>query len=458
MTEKWILTWPDAEEWASLPVRLAGWRRASVAWLIAVATTGGAFIADRGWETPDVEAWEGPFRVVDMLGLSAMFLSMAFALGGWVLGGRAVVAAPLVLAYAAVPHAVDHYDSAWVWWTGAGAAALWACVQAATSARQLGAVRALARRSATGRTAELEDGARATMGAAGRGSLYWAAGLSGVAAVGWAATVGVLDGELGRTATELEGGSFSDVLATGAVAAAILALGQWLHWAWRAVSRAVVGPVIWQVPTGPGPVMDLPSPGEGRAGRLSWRQARTVPGCSCIEDWRRAEPDEDEESMEGCGVPAAEYCPRHGIDQVNALSPEQFRSRVAESWLWDPESPEPDPNAPGVVRSLLVGFAGHAHLGFPGRLTNGHVRVDPVTALFPEERTSSDREDEDLEGDSPRRPTHGVLDRIDLRPAGLYGEAVRYRHGRAWFDGEGAADPSGSSGAGSGTAPTATRS
>lgn len=92
-----------------------------------------------------------------------------------------------------------------------------------------------------------------------------------------------------------------------------------------------------------------------------------------------------------------------------------------------------------------MGFAGHAHLGFPACFKNGHVELDPVGNFLVEEETSADREDEDMDWEVPRRPTKGVLDRIDLRPAGLAGDAVRYRHGRAWFDGDSADISSGSS-------------
>lgn len=434
MNERWALVWPGTGEWRALPVRLPTWRRMVGAWAIGVLTTVGAFVADRGWETLDADAWAGPFRVTDMLGLSGLFLSTAFTLGGWALGGRAVIAAPLVLAYAAVPHTVDHYASAWVWWGGAAAAVVWAFVQAGASVQQLRAVRALARRSDTGRTAELDESSLETIRKARRSGLYWAWGLSGVAALGCAVTAAVLVTELGRTAEELGDASVSDVLATGAAAAAILAIGQWVRCAWRAIARTAVGQVIWQVPVGPGPVWGLSSPREGQAGMLAFEQARSIPGCSCIEDWRRADPDADNESMEDYGVPAAEYCPVHGIDQINALSPEQFTARAAEPWLWDPDAMDPSPTRPAENRPLLVGFAGHAHLGFPARFKNEQVDLDPVGSFLLEEETSADREDQDTDWDAPRRPTKGVLDRIDLRPAGLAGDAVRYRHGRAWFN------------------------
>ncbi|GAA1121773.1 hypothetical protein GCM10009670_10300 [Citricoccus alkalitolerans] len=137
--------------------------------------------------------------------------------------------------------------------------------------------------------------------------------------------------------------SVSDVLATGAAAAAILSIGQWVRCAWRVIAHAVVGKVIWQVPAGPGPVWGLPSPREGQVGMLAFEEARSTPGCSCVEDWRRTDPDADKESMEDYGVPVAEYCPVHGIDQINALSPEHFPARAAEPWLWDPDSRDPSP-------------------------------------------------------------------------------------------------------------------
>ncbi|GAA1121779.1 hypothetical protein GCM10009670_10310 [Citricoccus alkalitolerans] len=85
-----------------------------------------------------------------------------------------------------------------------------------------------------------------------------------------------------------------------------------------------------------------------------------------------------------------------------------------------------------------MGFTGHGHLGFPSRFKHDHVELDPAGGFLLEEETSADQEAEDTDWDVPRWPTKGVLDRIDLRPAGLAGEAVRYRHGRAWFDGDSA--------------------
>lgn len=225
--------------------------------------------------------------------------------------------------------------------------------------------------------------------------------------------------------------SFSDVLAAAAAGASILSLSQWLSCAWRTVARASVGESVWQFPAGFGPVTGLLSPLNGETGFLSLEQARATPGCSCVEEFLRSEPDEDEEFLEHCGVPAAEYCPCHGVDQVNALSPGQFLAQAATAWLWDANSPELMPSRPEAHRPLLVGFAGHAFPGVPARFRNGQVEVDPGRDDLAEEREDSEGEPP---WEGPMRPLGGSLDRIDLRPAGLAGHAFRYRHGRAWLE------------------------
>ncbi|GAA3696946.1 hypothetical protein GCM10023081_37390 [Arthrobacter ginkgonis] len=431
MSGTWALVLPDANEWRALPRRTPAWRQMLVAWLIGAVTTGAAFVGDRAWETLDDDAWEGQFRLIDMLGLSGLYLAVAFTFGGWLLRRVAAVAAPLVLGYAAVPHTLDGYASAPVWWIGAAAAALWALLQAVVSVRQVRAVRALAGRSGTGRTTNLGAATLSAVSGAVRRSVYWALGLSAAAVVGWIAAYAVLATELGRTYEELGDSSCSDVLAAAAMAASILALSQWLHCGWRAVARAAVGDVIWQVPSGGGPVSDLLSPLEGEAGMLPFKQARTTTGCSCVEEFLRSDPDEDEEFLEHDGVPAAQYCAAHGIDQISSLTAEQFSSRAATPWFWDANSPEPVPAQPDADRSVLVGFAGHAFTGLPARFKSGLVEVDRGRGFLAEEREAGD---EGLDEDRPQRPLGGVIDFIDLRPAGLAGHAIRYRHGRAWFD------------------------
>lgn len=424
---------PEAEAWRAVPVRPSSRRQMLVAWLTGVATTAAAFVADRGWTTLDEDPWEGRFRLTDMLGLSGLFLSAAFVFGGWTLGRRVVLAAPLVLAYAAVPHSMDGYASAPVWWLGALIAGLWALAQVGPSIRQLRAVRALAHRSDTGQSAALGASSLAAVRAAARRGLPWAAGLTAAAAAGWTTALIVLDGELGLTYEEA-GDSFSDVLATAAAALSILSLAQWLRCAWQAAARASVGNLVWQVPAGYGPVRALPSTLSGGTGILSLEQARATPGCNCVEEFLRADPDEDEELLEHFGMPAAAYCPAHGIDQVNSLSAEQFLALATDPWLWDENSPEPMPARPDADRSLLVGFAGHAFPGVPARMRDGQVENDPRADGLAEERQEREDGEDEPDWDEPKRPLGGVLDRIDLRPAGLAGHAIRYRHGRVWLE------------------------
>ena len=98
---------PDPRDWAALPTGPSRKRQLVVACLSVAMTTVVTFVADRAWETFDDDAWEGPYRAIDMLGLSGLLMAVLFSVGGWFLGRLAVGAAPFVLAYAAFPHTVE---------------------------------------------------------------------------------------------------------------------------------------------------------------------------------------------------------------------------------------------------------------------------------------------------------------------------------------------------------------
>ncbi|MFC5130398.1 hypothetical protein [Paeniglutamicibacter kerguelensis] len=358
-------------------------------------------------------------------------MAVLFSIGGWSFGRLSVGMAPLVLAYAAIPHTLDGYASAPIWWAGTIAATLWFLFQVVFSVRQLRAVRTLAKRSSTGLTAEVGPAASAALRSIARESIFWATGLSIAATIAGIATFGVLSTELGHTYEELEGGSFSDYLATAAAILSILAIIQWVRCGWRAIARTVVGNLLWQVSPGLGPVEGLLSPKEHDAGMLPFAHAQATPGCTCIEEFFRSDPSEDEEFLEGDGVLAAAYCPAHGIDQVNSLTPEQFRSKAITTWFWDENSAEPISENLEADRCLLIGFAGHSFTGLPAQFKNGQAETNPGPGELADERVPGTGA---WSWEPPKPPLGGILDRIDLRPVGLGGQAIRYSHGRAWFE------------------------
>ncbi|TSE15724.1 hypothetical protein B1A87_007255 [Arthrobacter sp. KBS0703] len=116
MTVTCAVVRPGADAWAVLPKPFSSRRQRILGWLTGLLGTGSAFVTDRGWESLDDPGWFGAFRFIDMMGIAGVLLAVAFSVFGWMLGRKAVVAAPLVLAFAAVPHTLDGYASAPVWW------------------------------------------------------------------------------------------------------------------------------------------------------------------------------------------------------------------------------------------------------------------------------------------------------------------------------------------------------
>ncbi|MFJ6418652.1 hypothetical protein [Paeniglutamicibacter sp. NPDC091659] len=431
MNKTYSLVRPDAQEWSALPLRPAAWRQMVVACLIGVATTSAAFIADRGWEDLPPEYWDGTYQVLDMFGISAIFMAILFSVGGWFFGRLAVAMAPLVLLYAAVPFTVDGNPSALIWWAGTIAATLWWFFQANFTVRQIRAVHTLAKASGTRQTVELGPIAGKALKRVTRRGICWAAGLSLVAALFWVATLVIAPTELGHTHKELGDLALSDYLTTAAAGMSILALIQWLRCGWRGMARRHVGNSVWHVPVGNGPVQGLWSQHSRDLGTVPFGEAQSLPTCICIEEYLRSDPDEDEDFYETFGVSASNYCPVHGLDQINSLAPEEFRSNATNTWLWDEDSPEPSSAPAEANRSLLIGYAGHAFTGLPARFENGWVECDPYLDYLAPEREPGF---EEPHWERPLPPPSGVLDRIDLVPAGLGGYAIRYRHGRAWFE------------------------
>ena len=430
MSKTYFLIRPDIKEWAALPLCPRAWRQMLVACAIVLMTTVTSFIDARAWEDLPPEYWQHTYRIVDMFGLSATLVALFFSLTGWFFGRLAVAMAPIVLLYAAIPYSLDTTENAAIWWVGTIAAALWWLIQAKFSLRQIHAVRDLATESNTGTSIELGPAARKSLSRIKRRSMYWATGLSAVAIFGWLATAMALPTAVGRTYQELEDLVLSDYLGTAAATLSVLALAQWHRCGWRFLARRRVGNMVWHVPIVGGPVQGLWSSLSEDAGMVPFDHARSLPSCTCIDEFMRANPDESD-LYGDIGITASAYCPVHGIEQINSLTSEQLRSNATDTWLWDEGSLLPMSMQAEADRTLLIGYAGTTFTGLPAHFTNGTAEIQPDTGFLIDE---SDPHTNELQWDRPLPPLGGIMDRIDLTPAGLKGFAIRYRHGRAWFE------------------------
>lgn len=430
MNKTYVLARPDTKGWAALPLCPAAWRQTVVACVIVLMTTVASFIDARAWEDLPPEYWQHTYQIVDMFGFSATLVALFFSLAGWFFGRLAVAMAPIILLYAAIPYSLDATENAAIWWVGTMAAALWWLIQARLSLRQIHAVRDLATESNTGTSIELGPAAHKSLSRIKRRSMSWATGLSAVAILGWLATAMALPTAIGRTYQELDDLALSDYLGTAAATVSILALAQWHRYGWRFLARRRVGNMVWHVPIVGGPVQGLWSSLSEDAGMVPFDHVRSLPSCTCIDEFMRANPDE-RDLYGDIGITASAYCPVHGIEQINSLTSEQFRSNATDTWIWDEDSLLPMSTQAEADRTLLIGYAGKAFIGLPARFANGTAEIQPDTGFLVEER---DPHTDESQWERPLPPLGGVVDRIDLTPAGLKGFAIRYRHGRAWFE------------------------
>lgn len=430
MNKTYALLRPETEEWDEIPWCIPARRQTVVACLIVLATTVATFIADRGWEDLPPEYWQETYRVLDMFGMSAMFVASLFSLIGWFFGRLAVAMAPLVLLYAAILFSLDTNESSTIWWAGTAAAAVWWFIQAKNSLRQIHAVRALAVKSNAGMTIELGPDADKALNRITRRSLTWATVLSTIAVLGWTATALALPAAVGRTYQELEGSALPDFLGFAAATASVLAFIQWHRYGWRLLARRLIGNAVWHVPIDGGPVQGLWSSYSEDAGTVPFDHASSLPACTCIDEFIRANPNETD-LYGDIGVSASAYCPLHGIDKINSLTFEEFRSRAGDLWLWDEDSLLPRSTRAEADRTLLIGYAGNSFTGLPARFTNDMAEIHSGMDYLVDEREARDN---DSQWKRALPPGGGVLDRIDLAPAGLAGQAIRYRHGRAWLE------------------------
>ncbi|MFC9419881.1 hypothetical protein, partial [Bacillus mobilis] len=375
-------------------------------------------------------AWTGAYRVIDMFGMASIALALGFSVFGVLLRRYAPLAAPLVLLAAAIPHTLDGYASAAVWWLGTAVAVLWAVSVAARLWHQLRAVRRLAQASITGRTTMVGPNAVRAVNRSFRRGLLRLLLLLTVACGGWAMAVGVLPSELGRTYAELGEQSASNVFAAAGIAASIMTVAEAVRQGWHVLALGQVGRrLVWEIPAGRGVAPWWPY-ARNDAGTVPI-EAAEAPGCSCLAEFRRAYPDGEGDLRMGEGVPASAYCRAHGIDRINELTAAEFITMSEETWLWEGGTRLPEPADPDAKRLLLYSFAGHTFGGIPVRKLRGRIDAD-----FPGVRPAHEADPEDFGPwwDNPLRPEAGVQDTIDLQAAGYTGSAFRYRHGRAWFE------------------------
>lgn len=257
------------------------------------------------------------------------------------------------------------------------------------------------------------------------------------AVVAWAAAFAVLPAELGRTYAELGEESSSTMVAATAAALSVTGIAVVIRQMWRIYATHRVGErLVWEIPVNSGLASQWPF--VMRESGLAPGQALSLAECVCLAEFRRAFPDTDGDLPEDERIYASEYCPLHGIDRINGLSAGEFGVLAGESWLWDSQSGLPVRVGPDNRRLLLYGFAGHAFTGIPLK-----ARADCIDAPFPEIGQARETQPGKVvqDWDKSERPAVGVLDMIDLQPAGYSGTAYRYRHGRAWFEEADTAEP-----------------
>lgn len=425
-----VLVRPSKSDWVGLPRRGSGSRSVLAAWLAGVFTIAIAFVVDRGWEEP-VLSWEESLLPVNVFGAAAAACTAMFALLGWALGRASAFGLVLVLAVCAGLHGTVGAASAPVWVSGALVAVVLAAAEAWSSSRQLKAVKQVAARLKDGPTVQVGANALSAERRALRQGRWFTAGLAALSIVLWG-WLSVQWFNAGNQVPPSDGSSFDPVVAQFAgvaTALTVVSTGRnlWRWWAHRQMRRTV-----WMVPCAGGPVwapgLD-PSYGDG----IDPKDADS-PDCSCRAEAQRRHIDDDEEDWNTSKILAGDYCPLHGIDVVNSLDHDTFRALARTTWLWDRSSlmPSTETEASDTAAGL-VAFAGHAFGGIPvQRIGSGTDSVSPKVQAAEELKTTDTAVPQWAEPEYSPPHERGVLDIVDLTPAGMRGIATRYRHGRAW--------------------------
>ncbi|GAB3555706.1 hypothetical protein GCM10027404_32920 [Arthrobacter tumbae] len=426
---------PQAEAWAALRLPRSGWKHGVVAWLIAVITTGIAYVVDRGWEDLEDDLWVGPYDALDMFDLASAGLLGGFVAIGWFLGRRGLTITPLVLLIVAISFGREGEPAATaVWWVGTALAGLWAFSYAAGALRSLAQVRSLARASLTERETLIGPNAKNAVTRFFRRRAFLLLSLAALTATAWTITILLFSSERGRQFEGPDGDIVSDLIATVAVAATLLAIAEAVLFFWRLVAvRAAGHDLVWEVPQIEGAA--APYTPIGLRAVIEAEDLR-ADSCICRTEWSRADPEGEYELSSDDDIPVSDYCPDHGIDRINASTQSEFLAMTHEPWIWDESSVLPQSSNPDAQRTLLYGFAGPSFAGIVLREKSGVVDAsspyaDPITMEQPAIRSY-----DGYHGDynQAQRPGAGMVDEIDLRPVGYDGSAFRYRHGRAWYE------------------------
>lgn len=421
MSTSWTVVEPTPEAWQAIPLRASAALQGGVAWLVVTVAAVASFVVDLLVPTERVGG-DGAPGVTALLAALMPAVLVGFVFMGWCLLRHAVVAAPVVSVLAALASIELPEPLALVWWIAAGLTAGWALLQAAASWRQLLAVRAVERDHRTEQQVDLDLEVVKALRRLVLTSVLWALGLSLAAAA--AATVWWLlwgSGHWPEVAQDDDSPLFAAVLV---FTLAILGVSQWIRVAWILISRLLIPPRVWMVPAGGGPVEFYLW--QTTTGIVDHATAARTPGCICEED--------EEDWVGDLGIMASAYCPAHGIDRVNGLSPDEFSALAEEPWLWDAYSQEPVLPSSRSLGRPLVRFSGHAFTGLFARIEGRDcLRWGDLDAARESDSGSGPRESAEI-GESATWPSSsGVLDVIHLQTPRIQGFAVRYRHDRAQF-------------------------
>ncbi len=420
---------PSKEEWASLPRRRSGVRTTLIAWLLVLLTVGGAFVADTGWDDAP-SSWEESLLPINVFGSVVTHSAFLMVLAGWALGRYLPVSSAALLGVCAVAYTSVGAASAMAWAAGAVLSAVLAAAELMSSPRQLREIRKLSERRRDGATTTLGENAISAERRELSAGWWVAFGLACVSAGLWAWFAADWTIARGKT-PPADGGPFEPYEAVFAVAATLLlavfcgkAARRW--WVHRYAKQ-----FVWIVPGSGGPVWAQgldPSYG----GKLEPKESMAH-GCTCDEETERRDPEYEESPEEYVLLDA--YCVVHGIDTVNALDHDAFRAIARSAWLWDESSRVPQTKDDMIASSIgLLGFVGYVFTGIPVKGDAHGMDAANSNVTTADELKQSDRDVPGwLEPKFLPPAERGILDTIDLAPAGLTGTAVRYRHGRAWL-------------------------
>lgn len=420
---------PTKSDWVGLPRRKSASRMVLAAWLTGLVTIGLAFVVDRGWEEPAL-TWEESLLPISVFTAAAAACTVAFALLGWALGRACPFGLLLVLAACAWLRGSEGAASAPVWAAGALVAVVLAAAEAWASSRQFKAVKQLATRLKDGSTIRVGANALSSERRALMQGRWITAGLAAVSVVLWG-WFWVQWSVARNQASPPDGNLFDPVVATFAAVATLLTVVSAGRNLWRWWAHLTARRTVWMVPCAGGPVW-APGLDPSYGDRIDSKESETT-GCACLAEAQRRDIDGEEDWSNGT-IPADDYCPAHGIDAINSLDHDTFRSLARAAWLWDKSSmvPSTETDAPDTAAGLLA-FAGHAFGGIPVR-RNGDLldAASPRVEAAEELKTTDAVVPEWAEPEFLPPPERGILDIVDLTPAALPGIATRYRHGRAW--------------------------